>query len=158
MIHRFGEFELDELERSLRRSGREIHLEPKVFDLLVVLVRHPGHVLSRTLLMRSLWHDVHVGESSLNRLVKEARRALGDDSRRPERIRTVRGTGYAFEGSVRRTTGDASRSAAPEIDLLHDAQHALVAAIDRGVADLRHEVDEFVRACRIAIVSAGRMR
>jgi DNA-binding winged helix-turn-helix (wHTH) protein len=46
-VYRFGEFELDPNESSLRRDGREIPLQPQVFNCLLVLVRHAGQLVTK---------------------------------------------------------------------------------------------------------------
>jgi tetratricopeptide (TPR) repeat protein len=76
MAHQFGQFELDEAGRSLALQGRALDLQPKVFDLLVHLVRHAGRVVSKEELMEQLWPGVHVTESSLQRAVSMLRKAL----------------------------------------------------------------------------------
>ena len=82
VIYAFGECELDEARRALARRGREVRLQPKVLDLLLFLLRHRERVVPKEVLFRELWPDVIVTEASLTRLVKEARRAVGDDGRR----------------------------------------------------------------------------
>jgi hypothetical protein len=73
-----------------------VHLSPKAFDLLAVLVARRPAVLSKTQLQQHLWPDTFVVEANLANLVAEIRQALGDESRRPLFIRTVHGRGYAF--------------------------------------------------------------
>ena len=79
-------------------GGREIGFSRKEFDLLFALMSHPGELVSRDDLMRNVWDttfwtssktiDVHLGW---------VRRKLGDDSRRPRLITTIRGRGLRFE-------------------------------------------------------------
>lgn len=93
-VWRFGGHELDEACIELRRDGAQIHVEPLVFDLLVVLAESEGALVSRRELFDRLWSGVAVTQASLARLVCDARRQLGDDGRRQTMIRTVHGRGY----------------------------------------------------------------
>lgn len=76
MLHRFGQFELDEPARSLRLQGVSQDIQPRVFDLLLYLVRNAGRVVPKNELMDALWPDLTVTEASLQRAVSLARRAL----------------------------------------------------------------------------------
>lgn len=93
---RFGPFILDLDTRQLTRGSREIHLEPKAFDLLAALVRDRPKVLSKAALQERLWPATFVAEANLSNLVAEVREALGDPARTPLYIRTAHGVGYAF--------------------------------------------------------------
>jgi DNA-binding winged helix-turn-helix (wHTH) protein len=97
---RFGPFVLDLETRELHREGQEIHLTPKGWELLDLLVRSRSRAVSTTAIKRRLWPDAHVGPGSLTVLVAELRTALGDDARQPTWIRTVYRYGYAFKGEV----------------------------------------------------------
>jgi tetratricopeptide (TPR) repeat protein len=76
MRHSFGPYILDEHARELSLHGTSVSIQPLVFDLLVHLVRNAGRVVPKDELMDTLWPDVNVTESSLQRLVSLARRAL----------------------------------------------------------------------------------
>ena len=97
---RFGPFTLDLDTRQLSREGREIHLSPKAFELLVTLVSDRPKVLSKAVLQQRLWPETFVAEANLSNLVAEVREALGDKSRAPLYIRTAHGFGYAFCGEA----------------------------------------------------------
>jgi DNA-binding winged helix-turn-helix (wHTH) protein len=99
---RFGPFTLDSETRQLRRGDAEIHLSRKAFDLLSTLLAHRPKVMDKDELHRTLWPDSHVDAAGLNVLVGDVRRALGDEARRPQFIRTVHGVGYAFCGEATR--------------------------------------------------------
>lgn len=75
-MQRFGDFQLDETARSLTLRGRPLELQPKVFDLLVLLVRHAGRVVSKSEIMDAIWPDVTVTEASLQRAASLLRAAL----------------------------------------------------------------------------------
>lgn len=93
---RFGSFELDDERLLLARDGVAIALRPKVFDLLLVLVRERARVVRREELFERLWSSTAVGFGSLSGLVNELRSALGESGRGPSSIRTVHARGYQF--------------------------------------------------------------
>jgi DNA-binding winged helix-turn-helix (wHTH) protein len=95
--HRFGRFVLDSLARRLLCEGRPVHLSPKAFGLLEVLVETRPKAWSKQELHEHLWPDVVVVDANLANLVAELRHALDDDATRPRFIRTVPRFGYAFE-------------------------------------------------------------
>ena len=103
MKTRFGPFILDSDSRQLFRGGAEVHLPRKAFDLLSTLLSCRPKVLNKDELHEALWPDSHVDAAGLNVLVGDLRRALGDDARRPQFIRTVHGVGYAFCGDAVQT-------------------------------------------------------
>ena len=92
----FGEFVLDSETRELLRSGRAVHLSPKAFQLLEVLVDNRPKALSKDELHDRLWSDSFVVEANLANLVVEIRAALSDNPRSPRYLRTVQRFGYAF--------------------------------------------------------------
>lgn len=100
MPTRFGPFILDRERRELRRGPDLVHLTAKAFELLALLVRESSRMVSKRQIMAELWPDVAVSEGSLSVLVAEVRRALGDNAREPQYLRTVHGYGLAFCGKV----------------------------------------------------------
>jgi len=92
----FGDVAFDGEARRTFVGDREVHLSPKAFELLEVLVQACPRALSRDELQDRLWPATLVTDSALSALVSEVRRALGDDARRPRVIRTVFGFGYAL--------------------------------------------------------------
>ena len=97
---RFGPFTLDLESRQLTRAGREIHLEPKAFELLSALVLERPKALSKADLQERLWPGTFVAEANLSNLVAEIRAALGDPARAPKFVRTAHRFGYAFCGDA----------------------------------------------------------
>ena len=104
----FGEFTLDRAARQLLRDGEERHLEPKVFELLQLLLERRPEAVSKSAIRDRLWPDTFVSESNLPGLVAQLREALGDNPRTPRFVRTVHGFGYAFSaaGAVAVAAGD----------------------------------------------------
>jgi DNA-binding winged helix-turn-helix (wHTH) protein len=97
---RFGPFQLDDAQRKLTRNGVEVHLTPKAFDLLIVLVTDAPRVLSKNELHTRVWPSTFVSDATLVGVIKELRRALDGGDEKISRIRTVHRVGYAFAASV----------------------------------------------------------
>ncbi len=99
---RFGSFELDAGRRQLFSHGGEIHLTPKAFDLLALLIDAAPHVVPKAELHRRMWPNGVVSDSTLVGLVQEIRRALSDRDPNAPLIRTAHRVGYAFNAPVER--------------------------------------------------------
>jgi len=97
---RFAHFDLDSDTRQLLRDGEDVHLSPKAFAVLSVLLAKRPNVVAKADLFGEIWPDVFVVDANLNVLVGEIRRALDDDAQSPRFIRTVHGVGYAFCGQA----------------------------------------------------------
>jgi DNA-binding winged helix-turn-helix (wHTH) protein len=100
VTYRFDDFTLDAQTRRLLRGEREIHLSPKAFDLLSLLIEHRTKAVSKAELQERLWPSTYVLETNLAGLVAEIRRALEDPAENPRYIRTVQRFGYWFIGNV----------------------------------------------------------
>jgi DNA-binding winged helix-turn-helix (wHTH) protein len=98
-----GELTLDLEARQLVRGAEEIHLSPKAFELLKILVEHRPRALSKSELHERLWPATFVSDVNLAALIAEIREALGDDARKPTFVRTAHRFGYAFSGAVEAT-------------------------------------------------------
>ncbi len=96
----FGDFAVDLGSRQLRHGAKAVHLGPKAFELLELLLRNRPRALSKAQLRDHLWPRTFVSDSNLTSLVTELRAALGDKARQPRFVRTVYGFGYAFCGEV----------------------------------------------------------
>ena len=97
---RFGDVTFDGERRLVLRGTRPVHLEPRAFRLLELLLARRPRALSKAEILEAVWPDVVVTEGSLSALVKDLRKALGESARSPSYVRTVFGFGYAFEGTV----------------------------------------------------------
>jgi TolB-like protein/Flp pilus assembly protein TadD len=108
----FGKFVLDLDRYELTGAGAAIHLERIPMDLLILLVRENGKLISREQIIRRLWgNDLYFDtDNSINTAIRKIRQALGDDSGKPQYIETVLGKGYRFKGR----TALASSEAEPE--------------------------------------------
>lgn len=108
---RFGEFTFDDGTRQLMRGETALHLSPKAFQLLALLLASRPSVVDRTALRQQLWPDTHVVEAALGNLMAEIRATLGDAGSGV--VRTVHGVGYAFSGDAD-DLDDATRPKPPE--------------------------------------------
>ena len=97
---RFLTCELDPARRRLLRDGREVHVTPKAFELLKLLLGAAPRVIPKRELHERLWPRVVVSDASLFGLIKELRRALGDSDSSTPLIRTVHRVGYALNAAV----------------------------------------------------------
>jgi DNA-binding winged helix-turn-helix (wHTH) protein len=103
--YRFDGFTLDHDTRQLFSAGDEVHLSPKAFELLALLVANRSRAVSKAELQQHLWPSTFVEETNLATLAAEIRRALRDSAASPRFIRTVYAFGYRFVGDV---TADAT--------------------------------------------------
>src|SRR5690349_9606567 len=99
MAASFGRFRLDEPARTLTLDATPVALQPRVFDLLVYLVKHRTRVVGKDELLTELWDDVVVTEGSLQRAVSVLRSALRAGGS-PEAVQTFARRGYRFCGDL----------------------------------------------------------
>lgn len=96
---RAGELSLNLVSRRAFLNAKELVLSPKEFSLLAELLRHQGAVLSRDLLLARIWgYDFYGDSRTVDVHVRWLREKIETDPSKPERITTVRGIGYRFEG------------------------------------------------------------
>ena len=96
-VLRFGRLEIDLGERVARLGGEACDLTSHQFDLLVVLARSPGRVLSRDQIMDALkGHPLEAFDRSIDVHISRIRSVIEDDAKNPKRVLTVRGSGYLF--------------------------------------------------------------
>lgn len=84
----------------VQKAGEVIALTPRAFDVLVVLMSHPGRLVEKSELFDRVWKDTHVTDNALTKVVKEIRHALSDDANAPQYIETVPKHGYRFIGRL----------------------------------------------------------
>jgi two-component system OmpR family response regulator/two-component system response regulator RstA len=93
----FGNFRISQQTRSASLAGEAIDLTTAEFDLLWLLARHAGSILSRDDLLLQLRGIGFDGlDRSIDARISRLRRKLNDDPENPTRIKTVRGKGYLF--------------------------------------------------------------
>lgn len=96
----FRDCELDTRLFSLRCGGQARQVEPLVFNLLLYLVQHRDHIVSRQEMLDALWPGKVVSDSALTSCIKAARHAVGDDGQAQRCIATVQRRGYRFVAPV----------------------------------------------------------
>jgi DNA-binding winged helix-turn-helix (wHTH) protein len=104
-IIRFGKFELDARSGELRSRGLRIRLQEQPLQVLLMLLEHPGEVVSRQQIRQRLWPDgTFVDfEHSINAAIKRLRDALGESVTRQRYLQTLPRRGYRFVGEIGRT-------------------------------------------------------
>lgn len=120
---RLGEIEVDRAALRAERAGAPLELEPKAWDLLLLLAANAGRVIGKEEIFERVWPGVVVSDNALTRVVAQLRRELGDDAERPRYLETVRTRGYLWRvdpeaiapvaGAVRVATNGAPQSSEP---------------------------------------------
>ncbi len=105
----FDAFRVDLRGARLLRGDEDLRLEPKVFGLLVYLIRHRDRLVEKRELLEALWEERFVSENALSQATARLRRALGDDAQKPRYIETVHTLGYRFVAEVLELEEPASR-------------------------------------------------
>jgi two-component system OmpR family response regulator len=89
-----GDIVLDVLRREVTRGGKPVHLQPREFALLELLMRHAGRIVTRTMFLEQVWSfhfdpQTNIVESHMSRMRSKLREGFADDP-----IETIRGAGY----------------------------------------------------------------
>lgn len=105
-IYEFGPFRLDLARRLLLRDGAPLPATPKVYDVLVALIRRRGSLATKEELMAEVWPDAVVDDGSLARTISRLRALLGDSDKSGGYIETLAKRGYRFAGRVRAVGDD----------------------------------------------------
>jgi DNA-binding winged helix-turn-helix (wHTH) protein len=100
MRRRFGDCFFDSETRQLLRGGRAVHLSPKAYRLLELLLHRAPKAVSKDEIQAVVWGQTFLSESTLTNVVTELRAAIGDRARKSELLRTIHGFGYAFCGDT----------------------------------------------------------
>lgn len=95
-IFHFEAFTLDTAAAELTQGGTAISIEPQVFDLLLLLVRHHDRIVTRDEIIETVWSGRIVSDSAISSRINAARRALGDDGTEQRLIKTAHGRGFRF--------------------------------------------------------------
>jgi DNA-binding response OmpR family regulator len=94
-----GDLQVDLERRQVRQNEQLLAMKPKEFDLLVFFLQHPGRVFSREQILDEVWgYDFYGGPRTVDVHVRWLRQKVEEDAAMPVRLRTVRGSGYIFEG------------------------------------------------------------
>lgn len=105
---RFGPFSLDVCRRQLVKNGTRVPLGSRSFEILYVLLSHPGQVVEKSKLIAAAWPETIVEECNLRVHISVLRKVLETDSSGVRYIENVSGRGYRFLGHIEQTTADQS--------------------------------------------------
>lgn len=131
-ILRFGIYEADLAAGELRNNGRKIRLQEQPFQILALLLEHPGEVVTREEIQRKLWpSDTFVDfDHGLNTAINKIRTALRDSAINPQFVETLAKRGYRFLAPVQASDtneainiGSGITSAAPNVQRMHSELH-----------------------------------
>ena len=122
----FDRFTLDTDQRRLFEGDAEIHLAPKAFALLALLIDERPKAISKDDLLQRLWPGTFVTENNLATLISDLRVALHDDPRAPRFLRTVYGFGYSFAADVDSTPAGAPGDTSSSWRLLHEQREIVL--------------------------------
>lgn len=103
----FGEFRVDTHRRILQKNGVPVHLTPRSFDLLCVMIENAGRVLEHDELLDKVWEGTFVEQGNLKKTVSTLRQVLGESPETSEFITTVPRKGYRFTAPVRPVSDEA---------------------------------------------------
>ena len=101
VLYEFGPFRLEPDEHLLLREGKPAPVTPKAFDLLVLLVRNQGRLVTKDQIMQAIWPGSFVEEANITVLISALRKVLGESEVDDPYIKTVPKKGYRFTASVR---------------------------------------------------------
>ena len=153
---RFGDYTLDPGSRQLSRSGSAVHLSPKAFELLKLLVERRPSAISKAELHEHIWPGTFVTDDSLSRLVAELRDALGDEARSPRFVRTLHGFGYAFAADAAAVTDRETSVPSPHLEAKKEPSGAATRQTSELVSAPRmSRLWLFVGAASVAVLLVG---
>ncbi len=141
----FGPFVVDPVKRRLWREGRLVPISSKTFDVLVMLLEHRNHIVSKDELLNRVWPNTSVNENNLTRQISSVRRALGQRPDQHDYVVTIPGQGYRFVATVQEL------AAIPAMDL--DDSRAGAHPYDDAFTDSSSRSTK--RSRSLALVAAG---
>jgi len=115
-LFQFGPFELDVRAGELRKHGTRLRLREQPFQILLMLLEHPGEIVLREEIRQRLWPNNTVVEfdHGINPAIQKLRDALGEPADQPRYVETVAWRGYRFLGVVERA-GEPPAAAQPAV-------------------------------------------
>ncbi len=125
LLYEFGPFRLEPDEHTLLRDGKPSSLTPKAFELLLLLVRHPGRLVTKDQIMESIWPGSFVEEANITVLISTLRKVLGETETGEPYITTVPKKGYRFSVVVTLVGQDepAPESPSPQLQSPQRGRH-----------------------------------
>ncbi len=110
MNYRIGTVEVRPASREVLRAGAAVHPEPRLFDLLMLLIERDGSVVSKDEMISRVWGGRAISDDAITSALRDLRALLGDDGRRQEIIRTVYGFGVRLAVPAEPLTPDTAGS------------------------------------------------
>ena len=139
--------QVDLTRNQITRDGEEFSLQPKILAVLRILALHQGKVVSHDQLMDEVWGEATVSPNTLQRCIAQLRKALGDDSRSQQVIKTHSKQGYSLETHV--SWDEQAKQSPPE-------QHSPISAFTTATkSDENQASKSFQWRLPIAIVGLG---
>ncbi|HTV03066.1 MAG TPA: winged helix-turn-helix domain-containing protein [Luteitalea sp.] len=136
LCYQFDDVIVDLRAGRVLKGGLPLALEPKAYDLLVLLASRAGALVSKQDVLDQVWAGVYVTDNAVARVIAQLRRALGDSAREARYIETVPTRGYRFIGEVTRDVAPVQTSipptAAPRAEALAPAVAPPIATRDGG--------------------------
>lgn len=110
-FYEFGHYRADLAQGILERKGQHVHLTPKAFEILIVLLENAGKIVDKDTLLERCWRGIIVEEGNLAYNINMIRKALDDSDNSSRHIKNYRKRGYVYEGEVKYVLQDAGGGA-----------------------------------------------
>jgi TolB-like protein/DNA-binding winged helix-turn-helix (wHTH) protein/tetratricopeptide (TPR) repeat protein len=135
-----GDQRIEPARCAILTAEGEIRVEPRVMDVLVLMVTHAGQVVTREEFIKTIWNGTFVTDEVLSRCIYRLRQALGDNPRKPRFIETVSKRGYRLIAPVRKTAAVAESLPEPADKLQEsiDQQQMIPVPEHQGLVTRKH--------------------
>lgn len=100
MIYKFNNLTIDTEKFSLSTDNDKTAVEPQVFNLIVLLIENKDKIITRDFILDHVWKGRIVSDTSINNIIKSARKVLGDNGEKQQVIKTIRSRGYQFVANL----------------------------------------------------------
>jgi DNA-binding winged helix-turn-helix (wHTH) protein/alpha-beta hydrolase superfamily lysophospholipase len=114
MNYQFANCSIDPERHAFLRDGIPIHVEPQVFELLLMLVEKQGRLVTKDELVETVWRGLSVSDATISARINSARKAVGDTGREQAIIKTVHGRGFQLIAEVNSSQETATHPPAPD--------------------------------------------
>ena len=145
----FGPYRFDRANQVLSLNGSELPLPPRALKVLGYLLKHPGEVVSKQVLVDEVWNGTAVTDNSLSEVVRILRQTLGDDPQNAKYIQTLHGRGFRFVAPVSAETPSHREETAPlgvgteeSLEKQTSPSTRTPHRRSRDMADVRREIQE----------------
>ncbi len=124
-FYRFGEFEVDIVDETLRREGEKVNISPRMFQVLLLLLQRSGEIVTKDEFFEKIWDGAFVEDNNLTVAVRGLRKALQDDAKQARFIENLPRKGYRFIAPV-------SVGSLPTVRSRPDDKNVLLTGADPG--------------------------